>query len=297
MNAQIRRIPTIPPPEKRLRLLIDTDAATEVDDQHALALALCAPDRFDLRGFVAAHFGDDGGPKGIEQSVAEIDRVLAAAGLAGRFPVLHGSHPLRYSSEPSPSEGVDFMLTEARQSTPDDPLWIVALGPATNVVSAYLTDPSIVDRVVVLYHGRTHWPEKCWNYNVYNDVRAARALFHSSLPLALFDTGTYLRLPMEAAEQQLAPHGPLGRYLVDIRRRSAYAMRPDKSLFDLGDIAFLLDPELAEWDQVPVPSVDWDLRYDHARPNGEMLRVYHIDRAGTFALLSRYLSQHVEKDR
>jgi inosine-uridine nucleoside N-ribohydrolase len=289
---QARQVPTIPPPEKRLRLLIDTDAATEVDDQHAIALALCTPDRFDLRGFVAAHFGDSGGPTGIEQSAAEIARVLAVAGLEGRFPVRLGSHPLRYSREPSPSEGVDFILSEAHQATQDDPLWIVALGPATNVVSAYLTDPSIVERVVVLYHGRTHWPEKCWNFNVYNDVRAARALFHSELSLALFDTGTYLRLPMEAAEQQLAPHGPLGRYLVDIRRRYDFAMRADKGLFDLGDIALLVDPSLAEWEQVPVPSVEWDLRYDHARPHGEMLRVFHIDREGTFDLLSRSLARH-----
>ncbi len=292
---QARPVPTIPPPEKRIRLLIDTDAATEVDDQHAIALALCAPDRFDLRGFVAAHFGDDGGPTGIAQSAAEIARVLAAAGRTGRFPVRHGSHPLRYSGEPSPSEGVDFICSEAHNATPDDPLWIVGLGPATNVVSAYLTDPSIVERVVVLYHGRTHWPEKCWNYNVYNDVRAARALFHSALPLVLFDTGTYLRLPMEAAEQQLAPHGALGRYLVDIRRRHAYTMRADKGLFDLGDMAFLVDPTLAEWEQVGVPHVEWDLRYDHAHSHGEMLRVFHIDREGTFALLSRALSQHATR--
>ena len=97
---------------------------------------------------------------------------------------------------------------------------------------------------------------------------------------------------MEVAEQQLAPHGALGRYLVDIRRRHAYTMRADKGLFDLGDIAFLVNPALAEWEQVPVPGVEWDLRYDHAHPHGEMLRVYHIDRAGTFALLSRHLSEH-----
>ena len=65
--------------------------------------------------------------------------MLDAAGMAGRFPVVHGSHPLRYDSEPSPSEGVDFLLAEAKQATPDDPLWVVLLGPAiVNVLNSSL---------------------------------------------------------------------------------------------------------------------------------------------------------------
>jgi hypothetical protein len=281
----------VPPPGQRIPVVIDSDAANEVDDQYAIALALRSPERLELRGLVAAHFGDRGGAAGIEQSYEEIQRVLAAAGLAGRVPVLRGSHPLRYSDEPSPSEGVSFIVEEARQATPEHPLWIVLLGPATDAVAAYLADPSIVDRVVVLYHGRTRWPEKCWNFNVYNDVRAARALFHGPLPLVLFDTGTYLRQPMAEAEAQLAPHGALGRYLVEIRRRRPQWAAPDKGLFDLGDIAFLVAPSLAEWEEVPVPSVNWDLAYDHTRTHGRMLRIYHIDRAGTFRLLAERLGR------
>ncbi|MGH2370379.1 MAG: hypothetical protein ACRDI2_19560, partial [Chloroflexota bacterium] len=269
--------------------------------------ALRSPERIDLRGLVAAHFGDRGGPSGIEHSFEEIQRVLDAAGRAGgagsgesepigpgSVPVLRGSHPLRYGDEPSPSEGVDFIVAEARRATPDDPLWIVGLGPATDTVSADLADPSIADRVVALYHGRTRWPEKCWNFNVHNDVRAARALFHSRLPLVLFDTGTYLRQPMDEAERTIAPHGDLGRYLVDIRRRRPHWAASEKGLFDLGDLAFLVDPTLAEWEEVPAPSVGWDLLYDHALPHGRMLRVYQIDRAGSFRLLATRLARHAK---
>jgi purine nucleosidase len=296
-DTRPRRVPGIPPSGRRLRLVVSTDIACEVDDQHALALALLCPDRLDLRGVVAAHFGDAGGPDGIGRSVEEAQRVLEAAGMPGRVPVLRGGHPLRYSREASPSEGLDFLLAEARRAAPDDPLWIVALGPATDPVSAWLADPSIVDRVVVLYHGRTRWPEKCWNFNVYNDLRAARALFHSDLPLVLFDTGTYLRLPMDEAARLLTPHGPLGRYLVEIRHRRAAYQRPDKGIFDLGDIALLVEPDLAEWEEVAVPTVTWDLLYDHAHPHGRMLRVYHIDRRRTFRLLSERLAAHARGDR
>jgi purine nucleosidase len=295
-----RRVPVIPPPgalPRRIRLLIDADVANEVDDQYAIALALLSPERIDLRGIVAAHFGDRAGPDGIEQSYAEAQRVLAlappdGAGLAGAVPLRRGSHPLRYGTEPSPSEGVDLILEEAGRATPDDPLWLMGLGPATDIASAYLIDPTIAERVVVLYHGRTRWPEKCWNFNVHNDVRAARTLFHSPLPLVLFDTGTYLRQPMEEAEARVAPHGALGRYLTDIRRRAPRWAAPEKGLFDLGDAVLLVQPDLCEWEEVAVPEVGWDLLYDHHRTHGRMLRVYDVDRAGTFDLLERTLAAH-----
>jgi purine nucleosidase len=296
-GAPPRRLPVIPPSgalDRRIRLLIDADVANEVDDQYAIALALLSPQRIDLRGIVAAHFGDRAGPAGIEQSYEEAQRVLALAppDLAGGVPLRRGSHPLRYGDEPSPSEGVELILDEARRATPEDPLWLMGLGPATDIASAYLLDPGIAERVVVLYHGRTRWPEKCWNFNVHNDVRAARTLFHSRLPFVLFDTGTYLRQPMAEAEARVAPHGALGRFLTDIRRRAPRWAAPEKGLFDLGDAVLLVEPALCEWEEVAVPEVGWDLLYDHHRPHGRMLRVYDVDRRGTFDLLERTLAAH-----
>ncbi|MGH2368107.1 MAG: hypothetical protein ACRDI2_07905, partial [Chloroflexota bacterium] len=83
MSEIPRRVPIIPSPDQRIRVVIDTDAANEVDDQYAIALALRSPERIDLRGLIAAHFGDRGGPSGIEHSFEEIQRVLDAAGRAG----------------------------------------------------------------------------------------------------------------------------------------------------------------------------------------------------------------------
>ena len=40
---------------------------------------------------------------------------------------------MQYNFLPSPSEGVDFIIEKARASTPDDPLWIIGLGAATDM--------------------------------------------------------------------------------------------------------------------------------------------------------------------
>ena len=286
-DARQRLVPEIPPKGQRIRVVFDTDAKNEIDDIWAIALAILSPERFQIEGFVAANFDNnrpEAGPDSIEASAREIETILAKAGLAGRYPIKRGSPPMRYKYEPSESEGVDFIIEKAMASTPEDPLWVVGLGAATDIASAYLKEPRIANRVRVFWHFRTRWPEQCWNFNVIGDVRAARIVFHSDLPFVLFDTGTHLSCPMEFS-QQFVSCGELGRYLHEYRFESAYYRRPDKGFFDLGDIAALVDPNLASWEVVDGPEVGWDLAYRHAGTKGKILRCYDIDREGTMALL------------
>lgn len=160
-----------PPPAGRLRVIIDTDAANEIDDQYALALVLGNPARFAVEGIVAAHYGDAGGHRGIDRSVEEANRVLEKAGLAGSVPVKRGADPILYADRPGTSEGVDFIIDAARTATPEEPLWLVMLGPATDGVLALLREPKIADRVVMFWHGRSAWPNECLNFNAVNDRR------------------------------------------------------------------------------------------------------------------------------
>jgi hypothetical protein len=285
-DPQERRAPVIPPPGQRLRLIIDSDAKNEVDDQWAIALAILSPERFEIEGLIGANFDNQrGGPDGVERSAHEIETVLEKAGMSGRWPVKRGSHPMRYQREPSESEGVDFIIERAMAGSPENPLWVVGLGAATDMASAYLKEPRIADRVVVYWHFRTRWPEKCYNFNVIGDLRAARTIFHSPLPFVLFDTGTYLYCPMAESEEEVAPCGELGRYLHEIRRADPWFMNPKKGFYDLGDIAALVDPGLACWDETACPEVDWDLSYRFKGTLGSILRCYHVDRDRTFALL------------
>jgi purine nucleosidase len=178
------------------------------------------------------------------------------------------------------------------ESSASDPIWVIALGSATNLASAYLTRPEIRDRVVFFWHGRINWPEKCWNFNVFGDRLAAITLFHVPVPLVLFDTGTYLTCPMEESEQHVMPYGEIGKYLNDYRYTNPWYMQSDKGFFDLGDIAALVDLDIALWQEVSCPEFDPDLSYKFTGKKGRILRCYHIDRDQTFQLLYDRLKSH-----
>jgi inosine-uridine nucleoside N-ribohydrolase len=270
-------------------MIIDADVANEIDDQYAIALALGFPEKIKLLGFVAAHFGDAGGAAGIDKSMAELETVLDKAGMKGKFPLKRGADPFQYPDRLPSSEGVDFIIEQARRATPANPLWLVVLGPATDAAAALLKDPSITDRIIVFWHGRTQWPLRAWNFNAYNDIRSARFLFELPCRFILFDTGTHLRISMEDTAARIAPLGSLGKFLYEIRFRKPAWSAPSKGVFDLGDIAAFVDPETVRWEIVKAPRVDPGLNYDMTKTFGDIIRIYHVESRPTFALLEEAL--------
>lgn len=292
-------VPTWPVPKGKIRVIIDTDAANEVDDQWAMALALGFPERLQIEGFVAAHYGVRGNVKGIQKSYNNILEVLDYAGFKDKFPVKMGSDPIMYTDKINESEGVDFIIEKAKTATPQNPIWVIALGAATNAAFAILKDPSIVDRVVILWHGRSDWPNRCMNFNASNDLKAAQVLFEKPIKFVLFDTGTGLNMPMPESEKRVSTNGKLGLYIHNIRKKSAYAQEPDKGMFDLGDIAALIDHKIIKWEIVLTPSVkdDYKYKFDNGNTQRYMVRISDIDREGTFKLLDEALKRIEKKQK
>jgi purine nucleosidase len=266
-----------PPPPGALRMVIDTDAANEVDDQHALALALGFPEIIRLEGLVAAHLGEKQGAAGVKKSFDEIQEVLRRSPRSKPVPVLQGNVALPGRNPGPPSEGVRFIIERARASSPDDPLWLVVLGPVTDAVAALIAAPDIGDRMIVFWHSRSEWPRYCRNFNAKNDPLAAQLAFELPSRLILFDTGAQIVIPPADSQRRLAPLGPLGAYLHQMRSRNSYVSGPKKGIFDLGDLAAFVEPGCARWERVPAPAVTEDLSYDFSRRRGELIRLYDID--------------------
>ena len=283
--------PKVPPKGERIRVIIVSDATNEIDDVWAVALAVLYPDRFQIEGFVGSnydHTHNGIGPQSIEMSVREIQTILDKAGVTGKYPVYPGAHPMQYEFAPSGSAGVDFIIEKAMAARSDDPLWIVGLGAATDLASAYLKQPAIKDRVVMFWHGRTEetWPFRAHNYNVKGDMHAARMLFHAPFPLVLFDTGTHLTAgTLEESEKNIKPYGALGEYLYNYRLKSEYWSSNKKGFFDLGDIAVLIDPAIGKWEEIICPTVTTYMDYNLYKTNGKLLRCYGVDRDKAFNLL------------
>ena len=287
--VQVERIvPEVPPTGKKLNIILDTDVANEVDDLYAVALLLASTDRFNIKGFVAAHFNHNGpgsGPASIDTSYELLKELLKLAKCEDKYPIYRGSHPSGYYNYPSKSEGVDFIIKTARESTPEDPLWVVALGPATDLADAILIAPDIIPNVRFVFHSRSEysWPERSMQFNVYANIFAARTILKKWVPLVWFDTGTNLKCDYSLTEKYVKPCGELGNFIHHYRDRNSYFTDPNKGFFDLGDIVFLINPGLCKMEIVDAPTMDNYMFFEHKQQaNGKMLRVYDIDNNATW---------------
>jgi purine nucleosidase len=284
-GAAQRLVPEVPAVDQQLRVIIDTDAANEIDDLYAIALAVASPGRLAIEGFLATHFAQKAGPESIAQSYHAIREVLTAAGVDGRYPVKLGGNPLAYRSVPSESEGVDFIIERAHRGDAAHPLWVVGLGAATNLASALVKDPTIAPKVRYVFHARSPetWPTRSVQFNVYGDINAARILLAARVPLVWFDTGANLTAPMAETEARLGSTA-LGRFLHEYRKRNPYFARADKGFFDMGDIAWLITPDLGTSETVAAPAMNGFMYFEAEPRHGSMLRVSAIDRARSWEL-------------
>jgi len=89
------------------------------------------------------------------------------------------------------------------------------IGAATDVASAILLDPSIVDRIRVIQMGFTS-EQGGEEFNVANDVHAVQAILNSSVPLVI-GTGNVCRaslsLSLDQAKGMLANRGAISDWL------------------------------------------------------------------------------------
>src|SRR5262245_22003744 len=207
----------IPEASKKVRVILNTDAKNEADDQYAIVHAILTP-LFDLHGVIPAHFGDRRGPGSLQASHEEVVKLLDLMDLKGRIPVHDGADKwLPDEKTPVPSEGSALIIKEALKDDPR-PLHVAFLGPLTDMASALLEEPSIAERNVrVVWIGGEDWPVGGFEYNLWNDVGSANVVFRSKVEVWQIPSTLYKILPVSYAElaEKVYDKGPLGKYLVE----------------------------------------------------------------------------------
>lgn len=279
----LKRIGITPPPASRIRLIVDTDAKNEADDQFAIMHHLLTP-MFDVCGIIATHFEQKTGHTGtsMEASYREIEKVLTLAEIED-VPFFRGCvSPLRSPGDTPESEGTAFLISQARQP---GKLYIAVQGAMTNVAAAINAAPDIASNLVILWNGGGPYPKGRPEFNVMQDPDAVRAVLASNAEIWQTDQGVYCTLEVTLAElkSRVGSCGKIGRYLVEqleaenqIEYNPNFLLRSGEN-WVLGDnttaAVLLMNRLRGNWHVDHAPIIREDLTYQ-ANPNGKLIRVY-----------------------
>ncbi len=177
------------PPKHPVDVVLDTDTYNELDDQFAIAYLLNKGDRLRLKGFTVAPFYY--APKvkdiaeGVQKSKEEILKILRLMGREEYNDKIYegGSCFLKDENTPVDSPAARFLIAQSKGYSKREPLYVIAIGAITNVASALLLDPSIADRICVVWIGGSSlgWWCNC-EFNMYQDYAAVRVVMSAEVP-------------------------------------------------------------------------------------------------------------------
>ena len=266
------------PENKKIRVIVDTDAACEADDPFAIAHALMSK-KFDVRAIFATHFGSKGT---VQRSMREIEILLSCMEMD--VPHFMGEDgPLHLVKDSPLSPACEFLIREAMKDE-EKPLFVLCLGAITNVARAMQACPAIKDKMTVAWIGcqdmdrpNPHFRE----FNAGNDIEAANFMLGSGAEVWLLPVVVYgkMRIGLAEIQKRIYPCGKIGRHLFE--QMTAYNCGPYAGWtagesWTLGDnpaIGVALDPECGRWRMRPAPVINPDTTCTLAegRP---LIRVY-----------------------
>lgn len=165
------------------KVIFDADSGNEMDDQYSLAYAI-ASETMDVVAVNAALFLNTAlvptYEEGMMEGYRENKRILDLIGY-GDIPQFYGcANPITESPGYSPvaSEASDNIIKLAHES--DELLYVVATGALTNVASAILKDPTILDKICVVWMGGGgQGTGDGSGFNTHQDFKAAQFVINS----------------------------------------------------------------------------------------------------------------------
>lgn len=288
-------------PTGRIDVVMDTDTYNEIDDQFALSYLLSYGERISTKAVFAAPFFNshsEGPADGMEKSYEEIHHLLDLLGRDDLKPFVFKGAPKYLDDEQTPvvSPASEYLCKLAMNYTPEEPLYVVTIGAITNIASALLMEPQIADRIVVVWMGghALHWPHTK-EFNMYQDVAAARIVFGCGVPLVQIPgmgVSSAFTISEAELEKWLRGKNKLCDYLVQHTvDEVTYAVgKPwTRVIWDVVAVAWLTG-DFTGSRIIPSPIPEYDNHYGINPERHPMCYVYHVDRdalaADLFARLS-----------
>lgn len=302
MNSNEFIVKRLERPKGLSDVVIDTDTFNEEDDQFALSYLIRSDDKLNLKAIYAAPFKNhlaDTPEIGMEKSYKEISNIVSLCGRPDLKEIAYrgSAQYLKDENTPVDSDAARNLVERAMAQPNDRPLYVVSIGCITNIASAILMQPEIIKKIVIVWLGghAYHWPDTK-EFNMYQDIAAARVVFGSTVPM--------VHVPCMGVVDHLATCGPemkhwivgkneLCDYLYNIVRREEEEVFGKKVwsrvIWDVAAVAWLLNDNFTDDTFMHSPIPTYDNHYSHSDTRHFIKYVYNVNRDAVFEDLFKKL--------
>ncbi len=254
-----------------MRVILDTDIGTDVDDCLALAVILGSPE-FTLEG-VTCVYGDTLLRARMVMKLLRLRGVAGIPVMAGVRKPLMGIRPVYWeghegqgllgpedeSLTPSPEFAPDFIARTAMENPGQ--IHLICIGPLTNAALAFLREPRLAENLahLTLMGGVMRSPNRFdlpyTEHNIICDAEAAHIVLSSGVPTTMvpLDLTTQVRITREGLDQIRANRTPFHEAVArQLELYPRFARHGWTNLHDPLAVSTVIQPDLVKQQPVHV---------------------------------------------
>ncbi len=267
---------------QKLNVILDTDTYNECDDQFALSYLLKSQERFNIEAITVAPYHHDNNlsiQEGIDKSYHEIIKICSWLNFDYTNRVFKGSTDYVEEGYNEENDAVNKIIEVANKN---DKTYILAIGAITNVALAINKDPSIIEKIEVVWlGGHSLLSKDNKEFNFRQDLQAIRDVFKSKVKLTIIpckNVASNLVTSIYELEYFLKDKNELCNYLCQrFYNDGVHGNQARRVIWDISVIAYMINKEWFETFEVSCPNIKNDTSYELTQNKHKITMVNYLN--------------------
>ena len=244
------------------KIILDTDTYNEADDLFALAYLLKNRDLFDIKAITIAPFKHSGYSKtvsdSIDDSYDETVKIFDYLNISDKSIIYKGSRDYLINGYNENNDAVKRIIDLANEN---DQLTIVAIGCLTNIALAIKKEPSIINKIEIIWQGTNFLFGDNKDFNFRQDVEAVKTVFYSKVKLTVMPCSpitSNLMTSIYELKAEIGGKNALCDYLCEKFYNRFWGPHKRWPIWDIGSIAYLINKEWFKTMDISCPTINDD---------------------------------------
>lgn len=267
---------------EKVNIILDTDIYNECDDQFALSYLIKSQDMFNIEAITIAPFHHDNDIsiyEGTEKSYNEVIKICRLLDFDITKKVFKGATAYSNDGYNNSNEAVDKIIEIANKNSKT---YILAIGAITNVALAIKKEPSIIDKLEIIWlGGNSLLCKDNMEFNFRQDVQAVKTVFESKAKLTIIpckNVASNLTTSIYELEHFLKGKSELCDYLCErFKNDGFHEIQERRVIWDISVIAYMINKEWFEVEQISCPNIQADMTYEITENRHKITMVNYLN--------------------
>ena len=244
-------------------IILDTDLYNEIDDQIALAYVLKSKDALNLEAVTIAPFtkGEYNTKTSIDKSYEVAKKVFKMCNEQNNEIIFKGATEYFTNDSNQTNEVVNKIIQIAKKN---DKTYILSIGCITNIALAIKKEPSIINKIEVIWLGTNFLFMKNNDFNFRQDVEAVRYVLDNKVNITIIPTYPVsygLMISKYELESRIKNANELCNYFCEIFTDDYGTKQVRRVIWDISTVAYMINREWFETMEISCPRIKEDTSF------------------------------------